>query len=101
MATRLAHQLPVVTDPNDIERYGIEPRQHIEIKKTVVERGHQRIGDRMGEPHQVAIVRGRIDHDEVMAILHCGNGALEVGQLDGLVFVDAGAFGARDAEMGR
>ena len=101
MATRLAHQLPIVTDPNDVERYGIEPRQHIEVKKTVVEWGHQRIGDRMSKPHQVAVVRGRIDHHKVMAILHCGDGSLELGEFGGLVFVHSGAFGARDAEMGR
>jgi hypothetical protein len=40
----------------------------------------------MGEPHQVAVVRRCINDDEVMTILNCGNGSLEVSEFDGLVF---------------
>jgi hypothetical protein len=55
----------------------------------------------MGKPHKIAIVRRSIDHDEVMAMLRRGDGALEVREFGGLVFLGVGAFDARDAEVGR
>ncbi len=39
-----------------------------------------------------------IDHQE-MAVLHCSNHFVEIGELGGLVFVNLGAFDASDAEM--
>ena len=101
MATCLAHQLAIMADPGDRQRNRIECRQHVEVEKAVVQRRDQGVGDRMGEPHQVAVVRGRIDHDEVMAILRCGNGSLESGAFGRLVFLHDGAFDACDAEVCR
>jgi len=34
-----------------------------------------------------------------MAVLHCSNHFVEIGELGGLVFVNLGAFDASDAEM--
>jgi hypothetical protein len=101
MATRLAHQLAVMADPRDRQRDRIERRQYIEVDKTVAERRHQGVGDRMGEPHQIAVMRRRIDHDEVMAILCSGDRSLKIGAFGGLVFRHHGTFDACDAEMRR
>src|SRR5260370_17216993 len=53
----------------------------------------------MREPRQIAVVRGRIDHDEVMGMLDGRDGLAEVGELGGLVLVHPGAFGVRNGEM--
>src|SRR4051794_14793483 len=90
-----------MADPGYRQRDRIELRQHVEVDKAVVERRHQGVGNRMGESHQVAVMRGRIDHDKVMAILDCSNGAMKIGEFGGLVFLHSGAFDTRDAAVCR
>jgi hypothetical protein len=51
-------------------------------------------------PHQVTVLRRSIDDEEV-AVLHCSNHLVEIGELGGLVFVNLGAFGASNAAMDR
>ena len=75
----------------------IDRAEHVEIDEAVVERGHQRVGHRMREPHQVGVVAGRIDHDEVAGVLDFVDRGREVGELGRLVLVDPRAVAARDA----
>src|SRR5262249_51131223 len=50
-------------------------------------------------PHQIGIVRWSIDHQELMALLHRGNGPVEFRKFAGLVLVDPDPFCAPDHEM--
>ncbi len=89
-----------MTDFGHREGHRVDHREHVEVEETIVERAYQRVCDRMGKPHQVTVVGRRIDHQE-MAMLHCSNHFVEIGELGSFVFVKLGAFDASDAEMDR
>ena len=69
MVTHLAYQFGVVARSCRGKRHGIEPGEHIDIEETVIEGRHQRICDRMGKTHEIAVVRRGVDHQEVVAML--------------------------------
>ena len=62
--------------------------EHVEIDEAVVERRDQRIRHRMREPHQVGVVAGRIDDDEVVGLLDRADRLGEAAELRCLVLVD-------------
>jgi hypothetical protein len=54
--------------------HGIDMGHHVEVDDAVVERGHQRIGERVREARQVRVEAGRVDDKEVGITLdfdHC------------------------------
>ena len=67
------------------EGRGIDRAEHVEIDEAVVERRDQRVGHRMGEPHQVAVGARRVDDDEIVACstaaIACANAANSVASL--------------------
>ena len=69
LPARLAHHLGVMAGAGHREGRGIDRAEHVEIDEAVVERRDQRVGHRMGEPHQIAVVAGRIDDDEIVGVL--------------------------------
>jgi hypothetical protein len=81
----------------DLEGRGIDATEHVEIEETVIQRRHQRIGHRMRKPHQVGVVAGRIDHDEIVAVLDLVDRGREASELGGFILVDANALAARYA----
>lgn len=50
-------------------RSRIDRDEHVEVDESVVERRDQRVGHRMGQPHQISVVAGRIDDDEIVRVL--------------------------------
>ena len=44
---------------------GINRAKYVKVEKTVVDGRDQRVGHRMGEPHQIAVGPRRVDHDEI------------------------------------
>ena len=99
LAARLADHFGIVADPDHFEGGRIDRAEHVEIDETVVERGDQRIGHRMGEPHQIGIVARRIDDDEIVAVLDRAHRFGEGGKFLRLDFVEAEPKTARDAIM--
>ena len=79
----------------------IHRAEHVEIDETVVERGDQGIGDRMRQPHQVAVDARRIDHNEVVTVLDRGYRFGESGKLRRFILIGADALRARHAKMRR
>src|SRR5208282_659729 len=69
LPARLTHHFGVVADAGHLEGGRIDDAEHIEIDEAVVKRGNQRIGHRMGQPHQVRIAARRVDDDEIVAAL--------------------------------
>ena len=49
----------------------------------------------MRQPHQVAVIAGRIDHDEVVAVLERRNGLGESIEFRALVVVEPASLRAR------
>ena len=101
LAARLAHHLGVVAFAGDAEIGRIEGGEHVEIEEAVVERRDQRVGHRMGEPHQIGVVAGRIDHHHVVAVLERADRLREVGEFLRLVGFQRIALGPLHAVMRR
>ena len=101
LAARVAHHVGEMAGAGDGEGRRIDGAQHVEIDKAVVERRDQRIGHRVRQPHQIAVVAGRIDDDEIMGVLDRVDGGGEVVELGRLVVGDERAIRARDAIMRR
>ena len=55
----------------------------------------------MGEPHQIGVIAGRIDHHEVVTVLDLVDRRREAGEFGRFVLVDADTVGARDAVVVR
>jgi hypothetical protein len=55
----------------------------------------------MGEPHQVAVMWGRIDHQKIIAVLRGTNRLVEVGEFGSFAFVNPNTLSPRYAEMDR
>src|SRR5664279_5722344 len=85
----------------DAEIGRIEGGEHVEIEEAVVERRDQRVGHRMGEPHQISVVAGRIDHHHVVAVLERTDSLREVGEFLRLVGFQRIALGPLHAVMRR
>lgn len=65
-------------------RSRIDRDEHVEVDESVVERRDQRVGHRMGQPHQISVVAGRIDDDEIVRVLDGidrGGELVELGRL--------------------
>src|SRR6185437_1306821 len=60
-----------------------------------------RIGHRVGEPHQVGVVAGRVDDDDVVVVLDRGDRPREAGELARLIGVDGAGLASLHADMGR
>ena len=97
LAARLTDHLGEMAGAGDREGRGIHRAKHVEVDEAVVEWRDQRIGHRMGEPHQVAVVAGRVDDHEVMAVLERVHRLGERAELRHLVVDDLVAIGAGDA----
>ena len=80
---------------------GIDGSQHVEIEETVIDRRHQRIGHRMREPHRIAVVAGRIDHNEIKGVLDRTDGIRELLEFRILVVGDLHGLPELDAAMHR
>ena len=85
LAARLAHHLGVMAFAGDGEIDRVERAEHVEIDEAVVERRDQRVGHRMGEPHQIGVAAGRVDHHHVVAVLDRADRLREIGELLRLV----------------
>jgi hypothetical protein len=55
---RLAYYAGVMAFAVDAEIGCIDGGEHVEVDEAVVERRHQRIGHRVREPHQIAVMAG-------------------------------------------
>src|SRR5437867_1769483 len=78
LAARVPYQLRVVAFACHGIGGGIDGPQHVEIEETVIDWRHQRVGHRMCQPHQVAVVAGGIDHDEIESTLNRADGIHEL-----------------------
>ena len=101
LPARFAHHVGVMAFAGNAEIGLVERGQHVEIHEAVVERRHQRIGHRMGEPHQIGIIARRIDHDDVMVMLDAADGGGEIREFLRFVGFDRITFAARHAKMRR
>ena len=68
LAAHLFHHPGVAAGAGDMEGLGLDGGEHVEIDKTVVERRHQRVRNRMGRASERALVAGRVDDDEVACL---------------------------------
>jgi hypothetical protein len=76
---------------------GIDGSEHVEIEEAVVDRGHQRVGHRMRQTHQIGVGTRRIDDDEIEGALDRAHrlhellelGIFIVGDLHRLAELDA------------
>ena len=78
---------------------GIDARQDIEIDQAVIDRRHQRIGQRMGQPRQIGVKARRVDDQEIDAVLDLADRLAEQVELGLVVFLDRVAPGRRQVEM--
>ena len=108
LAARIPHHLGIMALAGHGIGGGIDGSQHVEIEETVIDRRHQRVGHRMRQPHQIAVVAGRIDHDEIESTLNRADGIRKllefrvfvVGDLHGLAELDAAMHRKFKAEPG-
>ena len=101
LAARFTHHVGIVALAGDGEIGRIERGEHVEIDEAVVERRHQRIGHRVREAHQIAVMAGRIDHHHVVGVFDRTDRLGKVIELFRLVRFHRIAFGAADDEMRR
>ena len=101
LAARIAHHVREVAGAGDREGHRIDRAEHVEIDKAVVKRRDQRIGHRMREPHEIAVVTRRIDNDEIMGVFDRVDRGGEIVELRRFVVRDQRAVGARYAVMRR
>ena len=84
--------------PGDPKGLGVDGAKHLEVDKTVIERGDQGVGQRMRQPHQISVMAGGIDDDQAVGtsqrIDRVGQGLASGG-----LILDADIIGPAEAEM--
>jgi hypothetical protein len=108
LAPDVAHHLRVMALSCHRVIGGVDGAEHVEIEEAVVDRRDQRVGHRMGQPHQVAVGARRIDDDEVETALDRRHrlhelkelGILVLGDLHGLAELDAAMHRQLEVEVG-
>ena len=101
LAPRLHHQVGVLGDRAALRTVVVDAREHVDVDEAVVERRNQRVGQRMGEPHQIGIVGRRVDDDELVVVLDGADRLGEQRELMRLVGAHVVGFAAPHRAMAR
>ena len=101
LASRLQHEIGVVGDGAAPIAIVMDAREHVDVDVGIVERRDQRVGQRMGEPHQIGIAGRSVDDHEFVVVLDVADGLREVGEFLGLVGAHVVAFATPHRAMAR
>ena len=77
----------------------IDCAKRAKIEKAVIERRQQRIREQMGKPHQIAVVRRRIDHQEIDRVSEAVNSGFERCKFLGFVVLQQRSFSTGDTAV--
>ena len=94
------HQPGIMAHLARLAGHRVDLGQHVDVDQAVIDRSDQRIGQGMGEAREVGVEAGRVDDEEIGAVLHLAHRLLEQAELGALVLAQGIPTRQRQMKMG-